>query len=245
MLSRHRVFIRWLPLIAAGAMAAPIAWAQTNSAGDTSRNTSSSRFVPFDVLDAGTLNRAAAQGASKARSGTTTATSGTSATTLVGDRFNPASTAHLLAQRYNADKRSQIESAYVQAFEGYQKIEAQFGIPKGDLAGGVAAFIAGNYIAYRNQDFPDEQFPPLVAQLRTVLSANPSLAQASVQDKRQTYEQMAMIGMFMATAREALKRKPNPSAEAEIRQTARTNLEQFLKTDADRLQITDQGLVIR
>lgn len=164
---------------------------------------------------------------------------------VVGTRFDPAASARVLAQRYNADKRAQIANAYVQAFEGYQKIEAQFGIPKGDLAGGVAAFIAGNLIAYRNQDFPDQQFVPLVDQMRNVLSANPTVAHASANDRRQTYEQMAMVGMFMATAREALKRKPNPKAEAEIRQTARTNLEQFLKTDPDRLQITDSGLVIR
>jgi hypothetical protein len=109
----------------------------------------------------------------------------------------------------------------------------------------VAAFIAGNYIAYRNLDFPDKDFPPLVEQIRSALTANPAVSHASASDKRQAYEQLAMVGMFMAVSREALKRKPDPKVEANFRETARANLEQLLKTDPDRLQITERGLVIR
>lgn len=202
-----------------------------------------SNFVASSFLNQTSLNQAAVQG--KRAGAADNLSSRVDTTTIVGKTFQPAVSAHQLAQRYNPSQRAQIENAFVQAFEGYQKIEAQFGIPKGDLAGGVAAFIAGNYIAYRNLDFPDKDFPPLVEQIRNALAANPAVAQASVSDKRQAYEQLAMVGMFMAVSREALKRKPDPKVEANFRETARANLEQLLKTDADRLQITERGLVIQ
>ncbi|WP_308807466.1 DUF6683 family protein [Pseudoduganella buxea] len=41
---------------------------------------------------------------------------------------------------------------------GYHKIELQFGIPRNDVGGAVAAFPAGSYMAYRDVDFPDQNF---------------------------------------------------------------------------------------
>jgi|GEM_PF-773506 len=167
------------------------------------------------------------------------------ASITVADGERPVATSRELAARYPAAQRIQIERAFNEAFMGYQKIEAQFGIPRHDVAGAVAAFIAGNYMAFRNVDFPDEHFPLLVDQVRTVLASNPVFTRASAADKRQLYEQMAIIGTFMAVTNEAFRRNPNPEAERNFRRTAQANLEQFLKSDADRLQISDSGLIIR
>lgn len=167
------------------------------------------------------------------------------ANTTAPNSVRPGATSHELAARYPAAQRIQIERAFNEAFIGYQKLEAQFGIPRHDVAGAVAAFIAGNYMAYRNVDFPDKHFPLLVDQVRTVLASNPVFTRASAADKLQLYEQMAIVGTFMAVTYEAFKRNPNPEAERNFRQTAQANLEQFLKSDADRLQIADLGLVIR
>src|SRR5207245_4955469 len=118
-------------------------------------------------------------------------------------------------------------------------------IPKFDVAGAVAAFLAGNYMAYRNVDFPDENFKPLVSQMRSIISSNPEFVHASVMEKQEMYEQMAIFGMFMATTQMALKEKPNAQTSNSMRQAAKGYLEQFLKTDADKVEITAQGLVIR
>ncbi|MBW8829738.1 MAG: hypothetical protein JF606_09965 [Burkholderiales bacterium] len=167
------------------------------------------------------------------------------ASITVADGVRSGATSRELAARYPAAQRTQIERAFNEAFIGYQKLEAQFGIPRNDVAGAVAAFIAGNYMAYRNADFPDKHFPLLVDQVRTVLASNPVFTRASAADKRQLYEQMAIIGTFMAVTNEAFKRNPNPESERNFRQTAQANLEQFLKSDADRLQISDLGMVIQ
>jgi hypothetical protein len=154
-------------------------------------------------------------------------------------------TASKLSAGYPAANRAEAERVFRELLKGYAKIERQFGISRHDEAGSVAAFIAGSYIGYRNIDFPDENFKPLVAQMRQVLDANPDFAKASNAEKQEMYEQMAILGMFMATTQMALKEKPNPQIAANLKQAAKGYLEQFLKTDAERVQITAQGLVLR
>lgn len=160
----------------------------------------------------------------------------------------PASTStpRALASRYPANQRARIEQAFGESLRSYQQIEARFGIPGNDVAGALAAFIAGSYMAYRDVDFPDRHFPVLVAQMRHVLANNAAFQHASAAEKRDVYEQMAIIGTFMAATREALKRQPpDPTVADNFRASARANLEQFLKTDADRVTVGEQGLVIR
>jgi hypothetical protein len=150
-----------------------------------------------------------------------------------------------LAQNYSAETRPEAERVFQELLKGYEKIERQFGIPRHDVAGSVAAFVAGSWMAYRNSDFPDENFKPLVGQVRQIISTNPDFAQASEGEKREMYEQMAILGMFMATTQMALKDKPNPQLTVNMKQAAKGYLEQFLKTDADRVQLTARGLMLR
>jgi hypothetical protein len=150
-----------------------------------------------------------------------------------------------LSSSYPAANRAEAERVFRELLKGYGKIERQFGISRHDVAGSVAAFIAGSYMGYRNTDFPDENFKPLVTQMRQILGTNPDFANASNAEKQEMYEQMAIIGMFMAGTQMALKEKPNPQIAANMKQAAKGYLEQFLKTDAERVQITAQGLVLR
>ncbi|MFN6997539.1 MAG: DUF6683 family protein, partial [Aquincola tertiaricarbonis] len=136
-----------------------------------------------------------------------------------------------------------------QLLSGYQQIERQFDIPRNDVAGAVAALLAGSWMAYRNADFPDENFTPLVRQMRGVIARNPDFAAADAQQKQEMYEQLAILGMLTATTQMALKENPGtPDAQriqANLREAGKGYLEQFLKTDADRVQLTSQGLELR
>lgn len=109
----------------------------------------------------------------------------------------------------------------------------------------VAAFIVGSYMTYRDVQFPDENFRPLVVQLRQVIGGSPAFARASEAEKRELYEPMAILGMFMATTQMALKEAPNAQVASNMRQAAKGYLEQFLKIDADKVQLTERGLVLR
>jgi hypothetical protein len=200
-----------------------------------------SNFVASSFLNQSFMNRAVAGGRATTKPTRHSQAAGSADATIVS-YFQPAATAHALAQRYDASQRPQIERAFVDAFQGYQKIEAKFGLRQGDVAGSLAAFLAGNLMAYRDMDFPDERFPALVEQIRTALTSSPAFIGASATQKRQIYEETATIGMFMAVSREALKRKRNPEAEANFRQTAKANLDRLLGFNASRLDLTKDGI---
>jgi hypothetical protein len=155
------------------------------------------------------------------------------------------SVASKLAAQYPIATHSQAEGLFTNLLTSFHQVESRFGIPPNDVAGAVAAFLAGSYMAYRNIDFPDSDFNPLVAQMREVLAVNAQFVRADSASKREMYEQLAILGMFMASTQMALKDHPNPGMTASLRRAAKGYLEQFLKVDADKVRITSQGLVIR
>ena len=156
-----------------------------------------------------------------------------------------AANARQLAQVAPAAQREQLAQVYLQSFDTYRKLEAKLGIPANDVAGAIAAFIAGNYMAYRNAEVPDETFQRLVEQMRAALAQNRGFAGASAGDKRNLYEQMAMVGTFMAVARQAFLQNPNPAAEKNFRDAAAANLEAALQVPAAQVRINANGLSLR
>lgn len=161
---------------------------------------------------------------------------------LATGRPQPELHARELTQQLPAAQREPATRAYVQAFQGYRQLERKLGLQSDDLAGAVAAFIAGNYMALNNVDLPDPHFQQLAAQLRQSLPRNPGYARLSAEAKRKLYEQTAMVGIFMAVARLSFRQKPDPAAERNYRESARANLELALQTPAEQVRIDAQGL---
>jgi hypothetical protein len=165
--------------------------------------------------------------------------------TTAGGSPQTASNARQLAMAVPPERREQMARVYVESFETWRRLERKLGLPPDDVAGAVAAFVAGNYMAYRNVEVPDETYLRLVEQMRGALSGSRAFATASASDRRRLYEQMAMVGTFMALARMSFQRQPNPQAEQNFRDSAAANLEAALKVPAEQVRITDQGLTLQ
>lgn len=150
-----------------------------------------------------------------------------------------------LAQRFPAAHRAAMTKAYEESFIFWQKLEKQLGLTPNDVAAGVAAFIAGNYAAFMQQQVPDEDFKTLVRQMQGLLARNAAFTQSSAAAKRSMFEQLAMVGTFMAVYREHLNSKPSPGEEVNFRHSAKANLEAALGLAVERIQIGPQGLVAR
>lgn len=161
----------------------------------------------------------------------------------------PSRVPAMLAQAYPEAARPQAERSFRQLLSGYHEIERRYGVPRHDVAGAVATLLVGSWMAYHASDFPDEHFGPLVRQMRGLLARNPDFAAADAQQKQEMYEQLALLGMLTATTQLALKQNPGaPDAEraqARLTQAGKAYLEQFLQTDASRVQLTERGLELR
>ena len=150
-----------------------------------------------------------------------------------------------LAQRFPAAQRGAMSKAFEESFAFWQKLETQLGLAPNDLAAGVAAFIAGNYAVFMQQEVSDEQFKTLVRQMQGLLGQTAGIRQAGPAQRRAMYEQMAMVGTFMIAYREQLKRQPNPTEELNFRNSAKANLEAALGVGVERMLIGTQGLELR
>jgi len=157
-----------------------------------------------------------------------------------------STTAAELAARYPAAQRAQLTKVFEDSLSGFEKVSDHLRQPRDDMAVALAAFLVGNYCALHGQDLPsDEDFVALVHRLHASLVASPAFKQATPAHKRQAYEQLAMVGMFMNTARMALQQTPNPQAEGHFRDSAKANLEQLLKVPADRIEIRGGQIALR
>ncbi|MCE4555469.1 DUF6683 family protein [Roseateles cellulosilyticus] len=150
-----------------------------------------------------------------------------------------------LAQRFPAQHRAAMTKAFEESFLFWQKLETQLGLTPNDVGAATAAFIAGNYAAFMQQQVPDADFKALVTQMQGLLARNAAFAQGSPALKRQMYEQLAMVGTFMAVYREQLARQPDANQEVNFRNAAKANLEAGLGLAIERIQIGPQGLVTR
>lgn len=92
------------------------------------------------------------------------------------------------------------------------------------------------------QELPDAHFKTLALQMQQVLSAHEPLKAVSATDKRKMFEQLAMVGTFMALAQSSLHQHPDANAEPNLKQSARENLVQLLNVSADRIHIGADGL---
>jgi len=166
----------------------------------------------------------------------------TSSITLATEPPQVQAHARELAAQVPPAQREALAQAYSQAFEGYRQLERKLGLPENDVANALAAFIAGNYMALHQVEVPDASFVRLAAQLRETLARNPGFSAMSSAAKRKLYEQSAMQGMFMAVARLAFLKQPQPAAEQNYRAAARASLEVALKLPAEQIRIDAQGL---
>jgi hypothetical protein len=129
--------------------------------------------------------------------------------------------------------------------EMYRQLETKLGMQPDDVACALAAFVAGNYMVYRNVEVPDATFQRIAEQIRASLASNEGFTQATPDQRRSLYEQSAMVGTFMAVARLEFQKQPNPNAERNFRDSAAANLEAALKVPADKVRITEQGLALQ
>ena len=178
----------------------------------------------------------------KQAQGGTDASSASTLTHATGALSGP----HALAASAPPDKRAALEARLTRVFGAWQQLEKQLQLPPDDAAGAVAACIAGSYMVTHDVDLPDADFVALVGQMRAALQSNPGFTQASAQQRRTMYEELAIIGTLMATGREAVKRGQVDARAADgLKRNARANLDQLLGADADRAAIGPHGLEIR
>jgi hypothetical protein len=229
---------------AAALLSAAAAVAQMLSPGYALTGAPMSNFLSTSYLTQSVVNDLAADRRPAARLQAAARDAGSAAALVVSLRGAGTASARLAAA-YPEAQRAQARALFDDLLRRYGGIERQFGIPRGDLGGAVAAFLAGSWMGLHDADFPDAHFMPAVVQMRAMLAAQPALRDAPAAEQRTMYEQMAIVGMLMAGTQMALKQEPDARVRQQMQEAGRTYLRQFLGPDAERLRFTAQGIELR
>lgn len=149
-----------------------------------------------------------------------------------------------LAQAAPAPQRARLEKVYGELMLGYHQLERKLGWPVDDLAGAMAALLAGNYMAMTGTVLSDASVSAAGHQLRASASVQALMARLSPVERRRLYEQCAMLGTFMALAN-STRQQQSAEAAAGLRASARANLHAVLGDAAEGLRFTDRGIQLR
>jgi hypothetical protein len=155
-------------------------------------------------------------------------------------------TAEMLARAYSPRQPGPLASVFGQSLDLFAQVAQKAQQPADDVAVALAFFVAANYAASKGEALvADADFPRLAAQMRSSLSGSGAFQQADARTKRETFEQLAMVGMFVYLAKLEFDKNPASEPAQQFRQHARANLASVLGTTADRVVLVHGQLVLR
>ena len=147
-----------------------------------------------------------------------------------------------LVLQYPSNKRAQVKPILKKLQDSFPQVARSVGIPTNDLSTGMAALVAGAYMAYNNVSLNDDYVKPMADQFKAHLENSGFFDGMSNREKKSMYDQMVMVGMTLAVGQSLNQSNPNSQTTAQLRDAGKQILEAILKVDADRVRITAQGI---
>ena len=144
--------------------------------------------------------------------------------------------------RYPANQREEARAYFKSIQDSFPQVAKSVGIPTNDLSTGMAALVAGAYMAYNNVSLNDDYMKPLQKQFKEAFESVPDYDRMSDSDKKYLYDQMVILGMTLAVTQSQNQQNPNSKTTAELRKGGKEVLEGMFGVDASQIKITSSGL---
>ena len=144
--------------------------------------------------------------------------------------------------RYPANQREQARTYFKSIQDSFPQVAKSVGIPTNDLSTGMAALVAGAYMAYNNVSLNDDYMKSLQKQFKEAFESVSDYDKMSDSDKKYLYDQMVILGMTLAVTQSQNQQNPNPKTTAELRKGGKEVLEGMFGVDASQIKITSSGL---
>ena len=144
--------------------------------------------------------------------------------------------------RYPANQREEARTYFKSIQDSFPQVAKSVGIPTNDLSTGMAALVAGAYMAYNNVSLNDDYMKPLQKQFKEAFESVSDYDKMSDSDKKYLYDQMVILGMTLAVTQAQNQQNPNSKTTAELRKGGKEVLEGMFGVDASQIKITSSGL---
>ena len=183
---------------------------------------------------------------------TTTKTTGSSVTSTTAPKTTKANITFksdgntrgldYFVNNYPSKQRGEARTYLKQMQDSFPQVARSVGIPTNDLSSGLAAAIAGAYMAYNNVSLNDNYMKPMAKQFKEALESVTEFDKMSDSDKKYIYDQMVIIGMTLAVNQSQNQQNPNAKVTAQLRNAGKQVLEGLLGVSASKVRITSSGL---
>ena len=183
---------------------------------------------------------------------TTTKTTGSSATSTTAPKTTKANITFksdgntrgldYFVNNYPSTQRGEARTYLKKIQDSFPQVARSVGMPTNDLSTGLAAAIAGAYMAYNNVSLNDDYMKPMQNQLKTVLQGVDDFDKMSNSDKKYIYDQLVIIGMTLTVNQYQNQQNPNAKVTAQLRNAGKQVLEGLLGVNASEVRIISSGL---
>ena len=146
--------------------------------------------------------------------------------------------------RYPANQREEARAYFKKIEDSFPQVAKSVGIPTNDLSTGMAALVAGAYMAYNNVSLNDDYMKPLQKQFKEAFESVSDYDKMSDSDKKYLYDQMVILGMTLTLTEYENQQNPNSKTTADLRKAGKDILEGMFGVDASNIKITSSGLSI-
>ncbi|MET0646042.1 MAG: DUF6683 family protein [Pyrinomonadaceae bacterium] len=160
--------------------------------------------------------------------------------------FQPV--APMLAPRQLAAKASaeqkEVEKFYSELLEDYKALARRKGLPQNDVARAASFALAVSHDVYSGEgrELGQRQLEGLREQMREVLSEDADFQRLSDREKQELFEGYAILGMYISTLYDGARRANHQKGIEQLRQMARTHLEETFGVPVERVTFTDAGV---
>ena len=148
-----------------------------------------------------------------------------------------------LVNNYPSKQRGEARTYLKKIQDSFPQVARSVGIPTNDLSSGLAAAIAGAYMAYNNVSLNDDYMKPIANQFKEAMQSVSEFDKMSDSQKKYIYDQMVIIGMTLAVNQYQNQQNPNAKVTAQLRNAGKQVLEGLLGVSASKVKITSSGLI--
>ena len=144
--------------------------------------------------------------------------------------------------RYPENQKKEARVYFKKIQDSFPQVAKSVGIPTNDLSTGMAAVVAGAYMAYNNVSLNDNYMKPIANQFKEAMQSVSEFDKMSDSQKKYIYDQMVIIGMTLAVSQSENQQNPNAKTTAQLREAGKKVLEGLLGVSANKVRITASGL---
>jgi hypothetical protein len=148
-----------------------------------------------------------------------------------------------LAAKASAEQK-EVEKFYSDLLEDYKALARQKGLPQNDVARAASFALAVSHDVYSGdgRELSQRQLDGLREQMREVLSEDADFQRLSDREKQELFEGYAILGMYISTLYDGARRSNHQKGIEQLRQVARTHLEETFGVRVENLTFTDSGV---